>query len=136
MRETKRAVVPPVDGGIMTVPVTFIVVVATILGPDPRPRPETYLPRPLPRAPCEFRALFPTCELPFELKPSLLLLLFDELVLPFAALLPFPRRLRPCPRPPCQRTAVTFCTITMNGDFSADLHGVIRRGTIGDIFKV
>ena len=32
-----------------------------------------------------------------------------------------------------QRTAVTSCTITMNADIPADLHGVMRRGTIGDI---
>ena len=34
-----------------------------------------------------------------------------------------------------QRTAVTSRTI-MSGDFPADLHDVVRRGTIGDIFKV
>ena len=93
-----------------------------------------------------FQRWFPPCEFPFELKPPLLLLLFDELVLPFAALPPFPRRLRRCPRPPClrnsrappcnlvQHTAVTSCIIIMNGDFTADLRGVIRGSTTGDIF--
>ena len=34
-----------------------------------------------------------------------------------------------------QHTAVTSCTILMNGDFTADLHGVIRGRTIGDSFN-
>ena len=161
MRETKRAGLPPVLGTITSVPATSPVVLAIILAPSSTStgglHVEAWLPRPLPRAPYAFPALFPPCDFSFELKPPLLLLLFDDLVLLFAALQPFLRQLRPCPRPPClrnsrappcttvfsarpwllvQRTAVASCTIIMNGNFPADLHGVIRRATIGYSFKV
>ena len=96
MREAEGAAVPPILGRVVTVPATSPAVLARILA-RPRPRPEAWLPRPLPCTPCALPAMLPPCEFPFELKPPLLFLLFDELLFPFEVLPPFPRRPRPYP---------------------------------------